>query len=209
MPSHPTRQAAYLLRRTEFGREENFQFQSRKELVIALARQCKRGSDDQRSAILAFSSDRMFLSVLRQSSIQTSHSKFGAVWELRTDSRVDFEAFGPAGKSLNIKGLLESSLSYEIQAPRSRRGGIYCGYGPVPNVHRQRLGRRYFRRIATMQERRLNQPLNIDKSEPSARPARRAPNLPSSWDDISYARRSKGWKQQSKVRKSWLGQPNS
>jgi hypothetical protein len=203
MPSHPTRHGAYFLRRSERGREEVFQFPNHRELVIAFARQYKSARGDQYIPILAFSSDRLRLSVLHQRRVQTAHSKFGAVWMIQTNSRVAFEAFGPTGKPLKIEGLLESTLGCDTEQPRSRRGGIYCEYGPVPHVHRQRLGRRYFREIATMNELRMNQPLHFDEFEPIARATRRATNLPSAWDDIATARRSRGWKEQSKGSKAW------
>ena len=199
-----TRQGAYFLRRSAHGREVVFQFLTRKELVVALAKQYKAVvGDDQRIKIFISSADSSCLSVFRTLSVQVSHSKFGAVRAVRTDLCIEFEAFGPTGKPLNIRGLLESSSLHESKSPRARRGGIYCGYGPVPNIHRPRLGRRYFRNIATTQEKRLNHPLHLDMAEPLARPYRRSQNLPSAWDDIPFARRSKGWKEQRKVRKSW------
>lgn len=203
MTSHPTRHGAYFLRRSECGREEVFQFPNHRELVIAFARQYKSARGNRYTPTLAFSPDRLCLSVLQQRRVQTVHSKFGAVWTIQTNSRVDFEAFVPPGKPLNMKGLLESTRGCETELPRARRGGIYCGYGPVPHVHRQHLGRRYFREIVTMNELRMNQPLHFDEFEPIARAARRDPNLPSAWDDITTARRSRGWKEQSKDCKAW------
>jgi len=128
MPSHPTRHSAYFLRVSKRGREVVCQFPNHRELVVAFARQYKSAAGHQYAPILVFSSDRLRLSVLHQRRVQTAHSKFGAVWTIQTNFRVDFEAFGPTGKPVNIVGLLESTLGREAEQPRSRRGGSYCGY---------------------------------------------------------------------------------
>ena len=130
-----TRQGAYFLRRSAHGREVVFQFLTRKELVVALAKQYKAVvGDDQRIKIFISSADSSCLSVFRTLSVQVSHSKFGAVRAVRTDLCIEFEAFGPTGKPLNIRGLLESSSLHESKSPRARRGGIYCGYWSMSTI---------------------------------------------------------------------------
>jgi hypothetical protein len=203
--SQPTRNAAFSLRRTEYGCEEVFCFQSQKDLVVDLARRCSFRLPTGISPPKIFSADGTFLHLLVESTVQTAHSKWGSVWSLHCETSIGLEAFSPSGRPLNLRGLLELAQSLHPKKYISRRGGFYCGYGPVPGIHKNRGGRwGYFRNIQTTTEHRLNNLVVFEDGEVPARSARAGHNLPDSWDDIAHGRKSVGWKAQRKGRKSWM-----
>ena len=203
--SHTPRSAAFILRKTEYGREEIFRFNSKKTLAIDLLKRCHFQRFNGMAVLKVFSVDGTFLQMQVQSCIQTSHSKWGGVWSLRNECLICLEAFCLKGRPLNLRGLLELGVSLTPNEIRyARRGGIYCGYGPVPNVHKTRGGNGYFRNIHTTSELRMNALVVIEDGEVQARMARTSTNLPNSWDDVSYGRRSRGWKAQRKSFKAWM-----
>lgn len=63
------------------------------------------------------------------------------------------------------------------------RYGVYCGYGPVPGIHK-RSGGHYHRRLHTTPAMRMAQVIE-DDVPPRAK--RNVANLPTSWDDYSIA----------------------
>jgi hypothetical protein len=204
--SRPTRNAAFILRKTENGCVDFFRFPSRAALAIGLSERCNRPRSTGTSLIKVFSSDSTFLQLQVQSSVQTSHSKWGTVWRLRCEKLVCLDAFSLNGRPLNLRGLLELGDSLTSKGKRyARRGVVYCGYGPVPNVHKSRGGRQYFRNIHTTPERRMNALVVAEDGERPARAARTGGNLPNSWDDIAFSRLSRGWKSQRKSLKAWMG----
>lgn len=70
--------------------------------------------------------------------------------------------------------------------------------GPVPGVRSHRRWHGCTRYVATYPERRDNDFLTYDEDafehRIQARAARRPRALPTSWDDIAFARRGRGWK---------------
>lgn len=66
---------------------------------------------------------------------------------------------------------------------RQRRYGVYCGYGPVPGVHKP-SGGHYHRRLHTTPAMRMAQVIE-DDVPPRAK--RNVANLPTSWDDYNIA----------------------
>ena len=203
--THPTRGAAFILRKTEYGREEIFRFDSKKALAIDLVKRCNYHRSTGMTVSKVFSVDGTVLRMQAQSRIQTSHSKWGGVWRLRDECLICLEAFSVNGRPLNLRGLLELAGSLTPRGQRyARRGGVYCGYGPVPNVHKTRGGNSYFRNIHTTSEIRMNTLVAIEDGEVPARMARTSPTLPNSWNDVSYGRRSQGWKAQRSGFKAWM-----
>jgi hypothetical protein len=203
--SQTTRGAAFILRKTEFGSEAQFRFSSKKALAIDLVKRCSFPRPTGAAVLKVFSGDGTFLQLQVQSSVQTSHSKWGAVWSLQCQSLVGLEAFSLNGHPLNLRGLLELSERLDLNKKSfAGRGGVYCGYGPVPNVRKSRGGGGYFRKLRTSSERRMNELILIADGEVPARAARTGANLPNSWDDIVFGRRSRGWKSQRKSLKAWI-----
>lgn len=72
--------------------------------------------------------------------------------------------------------------------------------GPVKGVRKWRGGPGYYRRVKTMQERRLNLSAMTDEGVVHVRGKRR--NLPSTWDDFCRTQQHT-WKEQFRGRKSW------
>lgn len=123
-------------------------------------------------------------------------------WHCWHDADQLIAAAGPRGRSFDLQELM--AFSRTVPLSRSEQAGA-AGYvrrrGPVEGIGRRRHGR-YFRRLGTAAERRLNGLVVADEDEPRVRAARCGHNLPSSWDDFprGYQR---SWKSQSKHRKSW------
>lgn len=72
-------------------------------------------------------------------------------------------------------------------------------FDPVPGICSYGGWWRYFKRPKTTQERRLS-----FAYEGYVRAKRNSRNLPSSWDDIAKARRTKGWKRSKNKKKQWM-----
>jgi hypothetical protein len=79
------------------------------------------------------------------------------------------------------------------------RLGSWDGKSPVPGTGKWKAGRHHFRYPRTQQERRWAEPVR-EEGEPGPRPARKARQLPSAWDDCSIsARADRGWKRHRKT----------
>lgn len=72
--------------------------------------------------------------------------------------------------------------------------------GTVPGIRKWRGGGGYYRRIATMAERRQNMAVIFDEGRTLVR-GRRA-HLPNAWDDIGRTIQ-RGWKSQHRGKKAW------
>ncbi len=202
--SQPTRNAAFFLRRTDHGSEDYLRFDTRKALARDLVNRCSFQRSTGAAVVMIFGGGDTFLQLQVQSNIQTSHTKWGAVWDFRCESLVCLEAFSPNGRPLNLRGLLELGEDPSTRWARyASRGLVYCGYGPVPNIRKSRGGSGYFRRMHTISDRRMNALVVVEDGEVPARMARTGRNLPNDWDDDSFGRRSRGWKAQRKSRKAW------
>ena len=75
--------------------------------------------------------------------------------------------------------------------------------GPVQGVRKWRGGSGYYRRVRTLQERRLNMAAMDEYGPEIVRGRRRDRNLPTAWDDIGRSN-ERGWKAQGKGRKNWV-----
>lgn len=111
-----------------------------------------------------------------------SQRRYREAWAVMRDAQ---------GRPLDASDFRSLDRKYR---PRGRRFGFDCwnGEGPVPRTGRP-SGGHYFRRLGTMNERRLAQP--VDPDEPAPRSARNTRNLPNSWDDYAVAAREvRNWK---------------
>lgn len=108
------------------------------------------------------------------------------------------------GQHLNVFGylcegrrLLEMGNSYEYHnAEQWRRE-------PVHGIRKMRGGSGSYRRVRTLQERRVNMAIVDEYGGKMVRPRRNNRALPNSWDDIPRSR-EKGWKTQGKRQKHWM-----
>ena len=112
------------------------------------------------------------------------------------------EAWSPGGRRMCVNELAAYGRRLAREAFANRYGAVYVHRsGPVPGTGR-RSGGRYYRRMATMAERRLNALVLVEEGEVAARPVRCGRCLPSDWDD--YVRhKERSWKSQHKGRKAW------
>ncbi len=206
--SKPTRTAAYGLLLSLDGCEEILLFSSRAELALALAERlggCDALAHGHVEEFLSNGGRR--LTHLGYSREVTEMTAWGPVRTLHHRKTV-FEAFGASGSAIDITTLLcEGRRLAEARRPqRGRRWWYatryYCGYGPVPGVHKSRGGGGWHRRLATANEIRLNALVVREDGEPAARATRRSSNLPTARDD--YARcGQRTWKSQHNGRKAW------
>ena len=118
-------------------------------------------------------------------------------WEVEAS----ISAYSATNKPLDVKELFNrgKSLSEKKYRKAITRNAYFYREGSVEGINRSRIGR-YYRKIATTQERREVAGVLNCEGEPDFRGNRRC--LPNSWDDISRTLQ-RCWKRQHKGAKSW------
>lgn len=201
---------AFGLRIVSPGREEWHRFAAFSDLARELALRLNaaahllgRSKKDPRRPFTVTEADGHCLSWLRETPYQAQHTRFGAIWRIRTEWKT-YEAFGPKGRPLPIDKVLNS---YDLKEHFSwrKKGAIAHGdrgHGPVPHISKMRGGPGCLRYIQTTQEIRLNALVLPDEGEIPVRAARNPKNVPTAWDDFMRDPQ-RSWKAQRKGRRQW------